>query len=92
MADQKFTVKALDHGKYAILEDGKALSYPGGEPFVCNQADVPEMMKLLNGGMPVSEFFDDGGDDLLLHYVGYGSPAHAENGDAWFYANCEGAW
>lgn len=86
MSDQKFTVKALDNDKYQILEDGKALSYPDGEAFVCNQADVPEMMKLLNGGVPVSEFFDEGGDDY------YGSPAHAENGDAWFYANCEGAW
>jgi|APGre2960657373_1045057.scaffolds.fasta_scaffold72134_4 hypothetical protein len=81
----KFTVKPLENGKYAILEDGKYCFY-NTEPFTCNKTDVPEIMRLLNGGVPVSEFFADGGDDY------YGSPSHAENGDAWFYAGCEGAW
>jgi hypothetical protein len=82
----KFTVKPLENGKYQILEDGKDLSYADGEPFTCNDADVQEILSLLNGGVPVSEFDDDGRDDY------YGSPSHAENGDAWFYAGCEGAW
>jgi hypothetical protein len=81
-----FTAKPLDNGKHAILEDAKYCFY-NGEPFTCNDADVQEILSLLNGGVPVSEFFEDGNDEYY-----YGSPAHAENGDAWFYAGCEGAW
>jgi hypothetical protein len=75
--------KAAD-AQYAICLNGEPC-FHNGEAFTCNEVDVDELLKLLNGGIPVADFFPEG-DDY------YGSPTHAALGDAWFYADCEGAW
>jgi len=80
----KFTATKNADGYYQILYRGEAVSYEG-QPFLCGGSDVGEVLKHLNGGVDVAEFFPAGGDY-------YGSPEHAAFGDAWFYNDVEGAW
>jgi hypothetical protein len=90
ISDAKYV--AIGDGKYAKAENSKYAiclnsepCFHNGEAFTCNDVDVDEVLNLLNGGIPVSEFFPEG-DDY------YGGPEHAAMGDAYYYNGCQGAF